>query len=39
MRAPIDKERLARFMRELGRRATGPGRIYLTGGATAVSFG
>jgi len=26
-------------MRELGQRATGPGRVYLTGGATAVSFG
>lgn len=39
MRAPVDKIRLDHFMHELGRRATGPGRIYLTGGATAVSFG
>lgn len=39
MRAPVDKERLARFMCALGRRATGPGRVYFTGGATAVSFG
>jgi len=26
-------------MEELGRRARGPGRIYLTGGATALIFG
>lgn len=26
-------------MRELGRRARGPGRVYLTGGATAVLLG
>jgi hypothetical protein len=28
-----------RFLRELGRRARGPGRVYLTGGATAVLVG
>ena len=26
-------------MQELGRRASGPGRVYLTGGATALLFG
>ncbi len=36
MRAPVDPQRLRRFMRELGWRARGPGRIYLTGGATAL---
>ena len=39
MRAPVDAERLAEFMRVLGASATGPGRIYLTGGATAVLYG
>ena len=39
VRAPVDAERLERFMRELGRRALGPGRVYLTGGATAVLLG
>ncbi len=39
VRAPVDAERLQRFMRELGRRVRGPGRVYLTGGATAVLHG
>jgi hypothetical protein len=39
VRAPVDAERLERFMRELGRRARGPGKVYLTGGATAVLLG
>lgn len=36
MRQLIDAARLRRFMRELGRRAADPGRVYLTGGACAV---
>ncbi len=36
MRRLVDEERLRRFMRELGRVARTPSRIYLTGGASAV---
>jgi hypothetical protein len=36
MRRLVDRERLLRFMRELGRRANAQARIYLTGGASAV---
>lgn len=36
MRRLVDRERLLRFMRELGRRAISETRIYLTGGASAV---
>ncbi|MES1147367.1 MAG: hypothetical protein ABUL49_01315, partial [bacterium] len=36
MRYPLDKAKLFRFMEEIGRRATSPGRIYLVGGATAL---
>ena len=39
MRKPVDKTRLDRLLAELGRRARGPGRIYLTGGATALLYG
>lgn len=39
MRPPTDPETLRRLLRELGRRARGPGRIYLTGGATALLVG
>ncbi len=39
MRRLIDGPRLRQFMRELGRQATGPTVIYLTGGATAVLEG
>lgn len=39
MRRSVDQARLDRLMVELGRRARGPGRIYLTGGATALLFG
>lgn len=36
MRDPLDKTKLIRFMDEIGKAATGPGRIYLVGGATAL---
>jgi hypothetical protein len=36
MRAPVDVERLRRFMRELAVRSGASGRVYLTGGASAV---
>ncbi len=39
MRERADSERIRRFLRELGRRARVDGRIYLTGGATAVLEG
>jgi hypothetical protein len=39
MRRPLGQARLERLLEELGRRARGPGRIYLTGGATALLFG
>jgi hypothetical protein len=39
MRRPLDRDRLNRFLDELGARSRGPGRVYLTGGATAVSYG
>jgi hypothetical protein len=39
MRGTVDRERLERFLAELGRRARGSGRIYLTGGATALLYG
>lgn len=39
MREPIDRTRLEAVLRRLGQRAIGPGRLYLTGGATAVLFG
>ena len=39
MRRPVERLRLDRLMQEIGRRARGPGRIYLTGGATALLFG
>jgi hypothetical protein len=39
MRRPVDPERLRAFMRELGRSATDEGRVYLTGGATALLLG
>jgi hypothetical protein len=34
-----DAERIRAFMRALGRAATAPGRVYFTGGATAVLHG
>ncbi|MGH3064736.1 MAG: DUF6036 family nucleotidyltransferase [Gaiellaceae bacterium] len=39
MRELTDSDRLARFMRALGRSADAPGSCYLTGGATAVLLG
>lgn len=39
MRPPVDEARLRELARRLGRAATTPTRIYLTGGATAVLEG
>lgn len=39
MRRPVDEERIRRFMRELGEEADQEGRLYFTGGATAVLVG
>jgi len=39
MRAETDREKIERFMTALGQRVRGSGRIYLTGGGTAVLFG
>jgi len=39
MRRLADEARIRRFMRELGRAARRPARVYLTGGATAVLSG
>lgn len=39
MRRLTEADRLARFMRALGRAAVGDTRVYLTGGATAVLLG
>ncbi len=39
MRELADAERINAFMRALARAATLPGRVYLTGGATAVLHG
>lgn len=39
MRGLADSTRIERFMRELGRAVEVEGRVYLTGGATAVLIG
>lgn len=39
MRAETDRIKLEQFMHALGQRSAGAGRIYLTGGSTAVLFG
>lgn len=39
MRGTVDRATLERFLSELGRRARGPGRVYLTGGGTALLYG
>jgi hypothetical protein len=39
MRALADSRRIEQFMRELGRAVDVDGRVYLTGGATAVLHG
>ena len=39
MRRESDKSKIESFMVAMGKQARGPGRIYLTGGATAVLYG
>lgn len=39
MRRPVDRERVLRFMHELGAEAESDTRLYFTGGATAVLLG
>ncbi len=39
MRRDLNADRLREFLEEIGRLAKGPGRIYLTGGATALLMG
>lgn len=39
MRREVDKERLHRFLEALGKAVRGPGRAFLTGGATALDIG
>lgn len=39
MRPPVDIARLNEFMASMGRKTKSPGRIYLTGGATALLHG
>jgi len=39
MRRKLTKELLHQFMRELGAAARSPGKVYLTGGATALLLG
>ena len=39
MRSETDREKIDAFMTALGQRVHGPGRIYFTGGGTAVLFG
>jgi len=39
VRAPLDRERLERFLVAFGGAVRGPGTVYLTGGATAILVG
>ena len=39
MRQKVTVERLHQFMKELGGEARGPGKVYFTGGATALLLG
>src|SRR5688572_23862143 len=39
MRDAADKTKLLGFIEEIGRRARGPGRVYLVGGATSLLLG
>ncbi|HET6613718.1 MAG TPA: hypothetical protein VFG83_17080, partial [Kofleriaceae bacterium] len=39
MRSELDAGKARRLLRELGNAARGPGRIYLTGGTSAVLEG
>jgi len=36
MRSPADKNKIELFMEQFGKKLKGEGRIYLTGGATAL---
>ena len=38
MRRTLDPELLREALRALGRRARGPGRVYVTGGSSALLF-
>ncbi len=38
-REPVDRQRIERFLRELGKRFRRPGRVYLVGGTTMVYEG
>ncbi len=38
-RQAVDRERIERFLRELGRRFRRPGRVFLVGGTTMVFEG
>lgn len=38
VRPPVDESRLREFLTRLGELSKGPGRVYLTGGATALAF-
>lgn len=38
-RSLVDADRIVRLMEGIGRRATGPGRVYLVGGSSAVLVG
>ena len=39
MRQPVTRDTLKRFMEELAAASRGPGKVYLTGGATALLLG
>ena len=39
MRGLVDRERLLRFMQELGRQSRATARVYFTGGSSAVLIG
>lgn len=39
MRAPADPRKIREFLERLGERSAGPGRVYLTGGASALLEG
>jgi len=39
MRGETDKSKLMQFMENLGRQVQGAGRVYITGGGTAILYG
>ena len=39
MRSPVDVTKLEAFMKEIGLLAKGPGKVYFTGGSTALMLG